>query len=87
MRLREVVRRVVVIGFGRSGTSRCLLERYLSVGDGVCGVAESGGDVVGFEGREFSDDLLGGQTVGEHAEHRRDGDPQSADAWDAAHLA
>ena len=63
--------------------SRGLLERCFSVGDGVCGVAERGGDVLGFEGREFSDDLLRGHAVGNHAEHGRDGDPQSVDARDA----
>lgn len=59
----------MVIGSGRPGTSRCLLQGYFSVGDGVCWVAERGGDVVELEWREFGDDLFGGHAVGEHAEH------------------
>ena len=76
----------MVIGSGRPGTSRCLLQGYFSVGDGVCWVAERGGDVVGFEWGEFGDDLFAGHAVGEHAEHRCHRDSKSADAGDAAHL-
>ena len=77
----------MVIGSGRPGTSRCLLQGYFSVGDGVCWVAERGGDVVGFEWGEFGDDLFAGHAVGEHAEHCCNRDPEPADAGDAAHLA
>ncbi len=73
-------------GSGRPRTSCGLLEWYLSIGDGIGGVAKRCSDILEFEWWQFGDDLFCGHCVGEHAEDGCDGDPQSADARDAAHL-
>ena len=80
------VEQVAVSGSGRRGTSRRGLKRNLAISDGIGGEAQGGRNVVEFQWRKLSDDLVGCHAISDHPDNRGHGNAQPADARHATHL-
>jgi hypothetical protein len=70
----------------RSGTSTGRGKRQLALTHGLGRVAQRLGEIVSLQVREGLEDLRVGHPVGEHANDRRDRDPQPSNTRHATHL-
>jgi hypothetical protein len=60
-------------------------QRLLPLAYGLGGIEKRFVDVLGGQVRMLSEDLVGRHPVSDHRHHRRDGEAQSPDAWQASH--
>src|SRR5436190_10324105 len=70
----------------RSETSRRRPQRVGVLGERLCGVVQRCGNVLRFQIRMLTDDIVDAHSSGDHPQHGDDGEAKAPDAWSAIHL-